>query len=367
MEVGEETGETILAEELHPWRTDLFKQVKSDELLTSIFAVSHGVLQRNYHYNDGYLAELTIRRTIGIPLLGSKLDLMWLRGHDDSGSTVYIGIESEYVYERTGMLSSPSVAKESNNTTVPIFDVLVAVVFQLEPILGIQAETLLSEAEILEVLPEVPINNYLALDHKRRAKLIFYGEHNVLDSMEANARDYCVDYWQRRDQVAAFLKRPVVLGFFLSKRIWPTAEFNGIHQGDLLALQGLRTNPDTYRLRGYLSLLNNEATSYKYEVQFNMSESDVEIEFTGESINDPQQTAMHLDVPPHEQIELDIIAGRTTIPLGELCAVQTGTLIELGRHSLPMVTLCVNGEAVLEGELVHFKDQVMVQVTKRLV
>lgn len=367
MEVGDETGEMILAEQLLPWRIDLFKHVKPDESQSSIFAVSQGVLQHTYHYNHGYLNELTIRRTIGISRLGSKLDLMWLRGFDGSGGTVYIGIESEYVFERTGMLTSPSIAKESNTTTVPIFDVLVAVIFQLEPILGIQAERLLSEAEVLEFLPKEAISDYLALDHKRRAKLIFYGERNVLDSMEANARDYCTDYWQQHEQVAIFIKRPAVLGFFLSKRMWTNAEYGSIQQGDLLALQGLRTDSETYRLRGYLSLLNNEASSYKYEVQFNMSENDVEIEFTGESINDPQQAAIHLDVPAHEQIELDVIVGRTTIPLSELCAVQSGTLIELGRHNLPMVTLCVNGEAVLEGELVHFKDQIMVQVTKRLV
>lgn len=367
MEVATDAEKLVLAHDLQSWSTSHLKTVKADDVQCSIFAVHQGVLQHTYHYQTGQLAELTIRRTIGIPRLGSKLDLMWLRGSDGEGGSVFIGIDSEYVFERTGMLTSPAIAQVANNSTVPIFDILVAVVFQLEPILGIQAEALLSESEVLELLPEAPMRDYLALDHKRRSKLMFYADRRVLDSMEANARDYCIDYWQRHDEFAAFIRRPISLGFFLSKRLWNHEDYAAIQPGDLLALQGLRTNSDTYRLRGYLSLMNHEVAGYKYEVQFNMDENEVEVEFTGESIHDPQNSAMHLDVPTHEQIELDIVAGQTTIPLGELCAVQAGTLIELGRHNLPMVTLCVNGEAVLEGELVHFKDQVMVQVTKRLV
>ena len=98
-----------------------------------------------------------------------------------------------------------------------------------------------------------------------------------------------------------------------------------------------------------------------------MENEQVNLEFASDGLQEAEQNALHIQSAPHEQIEMEIIAGRTTIPLSELCAVQSGTLIELGRHNLPMVTLSVNGEAVLEGELVHFKDQIMVQITKRLV
>lgn len=367
MEVVDPTDDHLLASDLAPWDGSKLKRLRADELHSSIFAVSHGVLQHTYHYTDGQLSELTIRRTIGVERAGSKLDLMWLRGFDSGGNAIYIGIDAEYVYERTGMLSSAAVVQYANPTTVPVFDVLVAVVFELEPILGIQAEALMNETEVLEVLPEGPLIDYLALDHKRRTKAVFFGSRPALDAMEANARDYCTDYWQRQDQFAAFIRKPIGLGLYLSKRLWEAEEYQAIQIGDLLALQGLRTSPNNYRLRGYLRLMNQDVAGYKYEVQFNMSENEVDVEFSGDSINDSQQQAIHLDVPAHEQIELDVVAGQTTIPLGELCAVQTGTLIELGRSNLPMVTLCVNGEAVLEGELVHFKDQIMVQVTRRLV
>lgn len=366
MEVEIDQDNVVVTDEIRPLNLNAFKRIQPDDLKVSVFAAGLGILQRTYYYDHGYLAELTIRRSIGMPRAGSNLDLMWLRGSDDSGGTVYIGIDSEYVFERTGMLTSPAIAAESNQTTVPILDVLTAVVFQLEPILGIQTETLLGEAEVLANLPGTPMTDYMVLDHRRRSKLVFYAERRMLDSMEANARNYCTDYWRRHSEFSALIKHPVSLGLFPSKRLWDKSEYDQIQQGDLLALQGLRTDANHYRLRGYLCLLNHKASNYKYEVQFNMEEQSVEVEFTGESIADPQQPVINLDVPPHEQIELDIVAGRTTIPLGELCAVQPGTLIELGRHGLPMVSLCVNGEAVLEGELVHFKDQIMVQVTKRL-
>lgn len=69
---------------------------------------------------------------------------------------------------------------------------------------------------------------------------------------------------------------------------------------------------------------------------------------------------------PHEEIELEIFAGHTRILFSDLCAIQEGSLLEIREHTLPAVTLRVMGEPILQGELVHFQDQIMIQVTRRV-
>lgn len=353
--------------DLLPWNMDSLRTVVSESLHETVYAINAGVLQRVYHYTAGPMAELTLRRSIGLQRLGSKTDLMWLQGRDAQGRPTYLGIDAEYVFERTGMLTSPSIVLAANQTTVPILDVLIAVTYELEPILGFEVETLMTEQDIAEKLPSTLFSDYLSLDLRRRSKLVLCGDSPVIDSLENSARDYCVDYWQCTDKWAAAVKHVIGLGLYPSKRLWEIDELGNLQIGDLLALQGLRTSPDQYRLRGFLRLLRHQSRAYKYEVQFNMENEQVNLEFASDGLQEAEQNALHIQSAPHEQIEMEIIAGRTTIPLSELCAVQSGTLIELGRHNLPMVTLSVNGEAVLEGELVHFKDQIMVQITKRLV
>lgn len=67
-----------------------------------------------------------------------------------------------------------------------------------------------------------------------------------------------------------------------------------------------------------------------------------------------------------EDVVLEVIAGVTQVNFNELCNIQEGSLIELQTHTLPMVRLSVRGVPILEGELVRFKDSVMVQVTQRI-
>jgi flagellar motor switch/type III secretory pathway protein FliN len=67
-----------------------------------------------------------------------------------------------------------------------------------------------------------------------------------------------------------------------------------------------------------------------------------------------------------EDVVLEVIAGVTQVDFNELCNIQDGSLIELQSHTLPMVKLTVRGVPILEGELVRFKEVLMVQVTRRI-
>lgn len=353
-------------DELRSLDFDLFRTIDQENLGRTLFAPSYGILQRVYKFHTGGSLELSLRRTRGIASSSSVGELIWLEAYDAQGESVFLGVESEYVFERTGMLVTSGLVPMANQQTVPIYIIMQAVLFELEPILGFEVQHLLQREDLPEWIQSRPLHDYMALDHQGRCKVLIASSPECLNQMESEARNYCPDYLERRRDWAAQIKTPVSLGLYAIKSMWSAEELGELDCGDLLALKGQRVSESSYLLRGYFQLRRLGIKSFKYEVQYDMNDDDLNLEFKGDTIEDAQEASIEMDAPPHEQIELDILIGHTRIPLGELCAVQSGTLIELGQHSLPMVTLCVNGEPILEGELVHFKDQLMVQVSKRL-
>ena len=366
MEVIDEKLPTL--SELKSLDFGLFRTIEREELDRTLFAPGHRLLQRVYQFHTGGALDLSLRRTKGIACTSSVGELIWLEAQTAQGEAVFLGVESEYVFERTGMLVTPALVPVANERTVPVYVIMQAVLFELEPILGFEVQRLIQRVDLPKRIQSSTLTDYMALDHRGQCKVLILSSPECLDQMESEARNYCPDYLERRRDWAKQIKTSIALGLHPVKRTWSAEELAELDCGDLLAIKGgWSIDGSTYCLRGYFLLRRMGPNGFKYEVQYNMNDDELNVEFKGETIEDPQDAVIAMDAPAHEQVELDIMIGHTRIPLGELCAVQSGALIELGHHSLPMVTLCVNGEAILEGELVHFKDQLMVQVSKRLV
>lgn len=353
-------------DELRSLDFGMFRTLARNDEGRSLYAPKLGMLQRVYKFPTGGSFDLSLRRTRGLALSRSIGELIWVEALNAQGELVFLGIESEYVYERTGMLVTPGLVAQANQNTVPVYIIIQAVLYELEPILGFEVQGLRQQEDLPEEIRFRPLRDYMALDHRGTCKVLIASSPACLDTMESEVRNYCSEYLTCRQDWAAKIKTPVTLGLYAIKKRWSAEELGDLDCGDLLALTGGWANESTYLLRGYFLLRQKSMNSLKYEVQYNMNDDSLSMEFKSDTIDDAQEHGIEMDVPRHEQIDLDILIGHTRIPLGELCAVQSGTLIELGQHSLPLVTLCVNGEPILEGELVHFKDQLMVQVSKRL-
>ena len=149
------------------------------------------------------------------------------------------------------------------------------------------------------------------------------------------------------------------------KLYWNTEEIYALELGDLLPVQMMASVEQENCIRGAIKFQNPRFGSRKYEVFFKMNDEDTKLHFGKDEFADgSSDTPSH--IAPHEEIELEIRAGKTTLLFNDLCSIQAGTLVELRDHALPFVTLSVMGSPLFEGELVHFQDQIMVQITKRL-
>ena len=352
-----ENASTILA-----WNLNALRTVRYEPSSSTIYSPRTGITQHVYHFDEGYFSQLAIRRSQGLPYRGCVQDMVWLRAYTEEGNELKIGLESAYIFERTACLITPNIALKHNSTTIPVYDILVAVLHEVEALLGFRSSEILEPHEV----PEDAMTDYLAIDHNRTCKLIVTGARQGLDSMETQARTYCSSFWKQHESMGERIFFDLDIGFYPTKRTWKALELADLEQGDLLALQNGKATQNSRCIRGFLRFNSDNLSRYKYEVNVEMNDHDTSLQFAGEARQDPRQSNQDPALAPHEQIELEIHAGKTRIPFNELCAVQNGTLIELSEHALPMVTLCVNGSPILEGELVHFQDQLMVQITKRL-
>ncbi|VWX34804.1 FliM/FliN family flagellar motor switch protein [Limnobacter sp. 130] len=358
MEIAEHINEQEVAQ---VWALDRLRTVRYDATSSTIFARSRSMSQRIYYFDTDRHSDLVIRRTTGLPHKSTISDLIWVSANFPEGNEIQIGLDSAYIFEQTGSLITPQTVDWGGEGIVPLIDIVSAVLNELESILGLHVEDFLPAHQ----MPTSNPSDYLAVDYKRQNKLILLSDKQTLKLLEAKARNYCLRYWNDYESMGKKVFFELSVYLYPTKRKWLSTELAELEQGDLVALQNFRVNASSRSIRGSLRFKGDKFSKRNYEVFIEMNEDDTRLHFGSDDLSDTSSLDEE-NLPPHEQIELEIHAGKTKILFNELCSVQEGTLIELREHALPMVTLCVMGSPILEGELVHFQDQLMVQVTKRL-
>ncbi len=346
------------------WDLDSLKVVRYDQTCSRVFARSVGMIQRVYDYETETQKEVGIRRVTGIPFQGSLGELIWVRAFTEECNDIILGIDSAYIFERTGCYITPKIVEWGGEEIVPLMDIVAAAMFETESLLGVQIAGFYPTTELPTRVP----SNYIAIDQRRQCKAILLTNHLTLDSIEERARHFCSNYWSDYESMSKKVRFDMSVYLNCVRKYWCSEELATLELGDLVSIQNYEAEPNSRCLRGTIRFGKNKLGKSKYEVFLIMSDESTKLYFGSDDIHDvPTEEGQRPElIAPHEQIELEIHAGKTTIFFNDLCSVQAGTLIELREHALPTVTLCVMGSPILEGELVHFQDQLMVQVTRRL-
>lgn len=345
---------------ISPWSADSVRSIRYDQVQTRVFARYLGMLQRVYPFTSHTLPTLDIRRTCGFAFKGCLSDLIWLQASDARGRVVRIGVESAYVFSRTGALVNPRVATWGGGEVVPVFEIVCAVLSELDQLLQVQVECFIPPTQIEDHSP----TDFMALDHLGQNQLIILGDKSVLNELELNARNYCTQYWEDYQDMGGRIEFQFRVMLNPVQSLWSSSELIDLDLGDLIAIQNYAHSPNQIRLRGSLNHLSQEKNEVRHEVFIEMTEENTTLYFGRDETTELAEEMMQ--ARSHEVIQLEIQAGTTKILFNDLCSVQEGTLVELRDHALPCVTLCVSGSPILEGELVHFQGQLMVQITKRL-
>jgi len=342
------------------WDTSWLRRVKYDALKSSVISGSGQLRQVHYPMFNHQDEQVFLRRSIGLPIYSPLGHFLWFTARYEGTHDLEVAIDPSWIFSQTEGLVNARILDWSWQTHPNwIFDFIVNSLQRLLLSLNITLDQYKPNHE-----PVVGINNYLAVDQESHpAFMLLIGNHVLMNSIEKHIKSYCESHWARYSMWGQRIHFSIDIYLRLRKKRWNPTERNELKCGDLLAIENVHaTDTSSRRLRGYMKF--SSRPQHTFEVYLTMNANDSRIEFGRDDLNEePTEAAT---IAPHEEIEIELYAGRTKILFDELCAVQEGTLIELREHALPMVTLCINGRPFFEGELVQFQDQIMVQITRTL-
>jgi|GEM_PF-4376732 len=349
--------------EVKSWTVGDLRKIQYDQSTTSIYARLGGCVQQSTPFQSPTERGLSIRYTENFPMAGGLSGHVWAQAFTESGHEIDLAIDPAYIFERTGCLISPKISQWGGGSLVSVFNIVSAAVSELTMMLNLSLERFLEHHEI----PAKPPTDYLALDHLRDCKVVLAGSTDDLAGIYTKFQSYSTSFWADYERMGRVIRIPANIRIYPTRSLWTANELASLEEGDLLAVQNFRTPTGNVRVRGGIYFKNHKNLKKQFEVFIQMNEEDTNLHFGSDELGIEQATPSEAaSLAPLDEIELEIQAGKTTILFNDLCSVQAGTLIELRDHSLPFVKLCVMGSPILEGELVTFQDQVMIQITKRL-
>jgi flagellar motor switch/type III secretory pathway protein FliN len=348
--------------ELEPWSIFDLRKIQYDLTGTAVYARQAGFVQYSQDFQSPTAQDLTIRYVQNFPHVGGLGGHVWMQAITEWGAEIDLAIDPAYIFERTGCLVSPKAAHWGGGDLVPLYDIVCMAISDLAMVFSLSLVRFLTEDEVPSKVP----SNYLALDHRRYCKVVITSDDKTLNRLDQKFRWYNPNFWADYQSMGRIIRIPTTVLIYPTRSLWTAEELASLEEGDLLSIQNYRTPKHGVRLRGAIRFRNHKNVKKQFEVFLEMNEEDTVLHYGSDDLSANSSDLERGPVAPMEEIELEIHAGKTTVLFNDLCTVQAGTLIELREHALPFVKLCVMGSPILEGELVTFQDQVMIQITKRL-
>lgn len=350
-----------------------------------IFSPTAQVRQQLYQLEHPQLAEFQIRRTEGLMGTASLRDFIILEVEDSDLNAFKIAVHPEWVWRTTGQFIAPELAAWSAERAPELCEIIDFALIDIFDFFNWTSRGI-SKLNLSNLSPP---ENALYFSDNASTKLVAFDGHQALNRAELNIRTFSVEYRRNCLWLGEAILFDLHLYLMLQKTAWRPDELRALELGDLLCLQQIPLGSAGVDVRARVVSHSACSIQWSREVYFRMTDDDSKIRMGDEvwsrnpnadqgGFHDDQE---HADDPgafsikSHQVVEgmsgpedvvLEVIAGVTQVNFNELCNIQEGSLIELQTHTLPMVRLSVRGVPILEGELVRFKDSVMVQVTQRI-
>lgn len=349
---------------LERWSEDELRKVGSDGQLPCLLTADgeRSLLRVPLRLENGQ--DWVLRRSKGLWTGGIQLDMVWVAClcGEELTPNLFLGIDPAFVYETTRCLLNPRVAQWNDSRIAPIFDIACASVEPIQLTLGFRCIQFMASPVAHEDLA----HDQVVMELEGKARIVMAGSSLVLDRVEQRAREFSALVWNARSAWGARLFRRFDVQLFPRQRWWEANSLKALEPGDLLDLENFDQSPQAggRSVRGGI-----RRAGRRHEPQMEIF---LMMDEYGSNLRMGQDTPLQQDHGgavsslDGEFVELEIHAGTTRVVFNDLCTLQEGALIELRDHALPKVTLCLEGNPLMEGELVRFQGQVMVQITRIL-
>ncbi len=295
---------------------------------------------------------------------------------DENGKPLTLGLLPQMIWDKSGYWLTTDLIDWAKTNEPQIIDIVLYALKEIFDFLGfsyIETSTKFGISSLSNDLCYVMSPNNLP-------QLLIQANKETLDEIEFKLRHYSTHYHKNCLWLGSKVNFPLDCYLLAFKSLFSVKEISALQIGDLIRLQQRESPKNMVLLNARVLCKGLQSKNWVQNVFLKITNEGFEMEFDDDEwqledgnpdldgLNDYSQQGADFKLAEQgpDAIHLDLHIGSTTLSFNELCNVQQGSLIELKNSTLPIVLIKIGNETILEGELVRLKDQLMVQVIRKV-
>lgn len=362
----------MMAEEaVTNWMVDNLPELTSiPKQKTHIFGTS-GHSRRVYQTILSELGQCLVIRNLGDTFVEPAAGKIYCELESFSGESIVAVISPELIWNKSMYHINQAQVDWSIENNAQIEDVIRYSILDVLEAFDLSMKGLISSAKLEGV--HLSSDN-IVVNVNQEDAISLYASEKYLNNLEVEVRQFSERFLKNKIWLGTCVTFRMNVYLHLTKRYFSVTDLNNLSHGDLLDLpQEYQNNcfslkaSTVYqylhgkRMRCRVSLIIDKK-GIRMEFENGRSEED---EFNSEIDEDIALTNTTIE-QHHELVELEILAGTARISFDDLCALGEGSLIEVEKTTLPMVSLRVHGTTVMEAELVRLGNRMMLQIVRKV-
>lgn len=330
-----------------------------------------GHCRRVYKTILSELGECLVIRNLGEPFIEPPTGKIYCQLESFGGEAVVAVISPELIWNKSMYHLNQAQVDWSLENNAQIEDVIrYSILDFLEAfdlsIKGLLNTNRLSELQLGDDNIVVNVNNQDAIS--------LYAGRGYLDNLEIGVRQFSEHFVRNKMWLGSCVSFKMKAYIHLTKKYFSVSDLNNLSHGDLLDLSQ-EYKKECFKLKASAVYQYLHGKRMRCRVSLMVDKKGVRMEFeSGKSEEDEFHNEFDEDLAPtgnpieqhNELVELEILAGTARLSFDDLCALGEGSLIEVEKSTLPMVSLRVHGTTVMEAELVRLGNRMMLQVVKKV-
>lgn len=348
-------------------RIDLndFREVGAISYIKGFLSDEDGKRIQSYPFDMGIGEEFYLTRADGFLAISPKVRCFTLEVMDEAGQIIVIHLNPELVWKTTRYWINADLVEWSIDKEDYILDLVASSIGNLLDYFGWSIRQILNDE----------LNGYenerdliYLLDKSEVPQVIIQGSKETLMDIELHIRTFCEPYHQ--DCLWLGRKVRFQLHAYLDAMHSQTDldSFFELNPGDLLHIKQTWVNNEIVRIPAKVICLGKAGKKWVKKVFLRIDNEDARMEFDNNEWEEDEfagDTFTTGEDGP-DAVHLNLSIGNTVLSFNELCNIQEGSLIELKKTTLPIVSLTMGDETILDCELVRLNDKLMIQVIRKV-
>lgn len=342
-----------------------FRDVGKISYIKGFLSDEDGKRIQSYPFDLGIGENFYLTRAEGFSAIVPNVRPFALEVIDESGQIIVIHVNPELVWKTTRYWLTADLVEWSVENEGYIIDLISRSLDTLLDYFGWSIRQILSDE----------VNNYenerdliYLLDAEEVPQVIIQGSKQTLIDIELYIRTFCEPYHQ--DCLWLGRKVRFQMHAYLDAMHSQTDldSFFELNPGDLLHIKQTWLSSDIVRIPAKVICSGKAGKKWVKKVFLRIDNEDARMEFENNEWeeDDAMVETFTTGEDGPDAVHLNLSIGSTVLSFNELCNIQEGSLIELKKTTLPIVSLTMGDETILDCELVRLNDKLMIQVIRKV-